>query len=177
VEFAGQLGWHVVVADGRGHLARANRFPQADSVIQLPQFGDPLSALNITQRDAVVLMTHSYEQDRRLLQAVLSSAPRYLGLLGARHRSRLLLRDCAAALGRTVEDYLSQMHVPVGLDLGSDAPESIALSIVAEIQAHLHGRNAGMRTQDDAAEMKLSDDLPQQPIMCQTHLHSNSEEN
>ena len=57
-------------------------------------------ALGIRPEDAVVLMTHSYEQDRELLAALLPLRPRYLGVLGARHRSSLLVSEVAAKLGQ-----------------------------------------------------------------------------
>ena len=78
---AAGMGWSVSVADGRAQLARAERFPEA-TVLGTEQ-------LEVEPGDAVVLMTHSYEQDRGLLVRVLPLAPRYLGLLGSRHRSSL----------------------------------------------------------------------------------------
>jgi xanthine/CO dehydrogenase XdhC/CoxF family maturation factor len=91
--------------------------------------------LGIRPEDAVVLMTHSYEQDRELLAAVLPLRPRYLGLLGARHRSSLLVSEVAARLGRTIASCCEQIYAPVGLDLGGDGPEAIALAVIAEAQA------------------------------------------
>jgi xanthine dehydrogenase accessory factor len=135
-EMGAGMGWKVVVADGRTHLARAERFPAAHTVVLLNSGEDlPLHA-----DDAVVLMTHSYEQDRQLLEKVLTASPRYLGLLGSRHRSSLLVMEAAEALGRSVEECCARVYAPVGLDLGGDGPEAIALSIVSEIQAVCHGR-------------------------------------
>jgi len=167
VNYAAQLGWQINVADGRIQFLRPELFPLAVRVELLPPTGDPIATLSIMQQDAAVIMTHSYEQDRRILQALLLKSPRYIGLLGARQRSAFLIRESAAALGRTVDDCLAQVHAPVGLDLGSDAPESIALSIVAEIQAHLHGRAAGMRTA--ALINELGTPGPAQPILCRPH--------
>jgi xanthine/CO dehydrogenase XdhC/CoxF family maturation factor len=170
--FAAQLGWRVVVADGRSQFARAERFPLAEAVHLLPGDGDPLAALAVAPLDAAVVMTHSFEQDQRLLQSLLrlefeGHGPRYVGLLGARHRSRLLIAHCAKALGRTAEDCRAHLHVPVGLDLGNDAPESIALAIVAEIEAEIHRRGAGMRTALHQTEMKAEMDATGQPIFCE----------
>jgi xanthine/CO dehydrogenase XdhC/CoxF family maturation factor len=141
VELATQVGFAVTVADGRRQLARRERFPQAERVVAL---GDDLARgcerLGILPDDAVVLMTHSYEQDRALLVATLPLAPRYLGLLGARHRSSLLVSEAAAVLGRTVADCCERLFAPVGMDLGGDGPEAIALAIVAEVHGVVHGR-------------------------------------
>jgi xanthine/CO dehydrogenase XdhC/CoxF family maturation factor len=141
VELATQVGFAVTVADGRPQLARRERFPRAESVVALGD--DPARGcgrLGITPSDAVVLMTHSYDQDRALLVATLPLASRYLGLLGARHRSSLLVSEAAAMLGRTVAECCERLFAPVGMDLGGDGPEAIALAIVAEVHGVVHGR-------------------------------------
>jgi xanthine/CO dehydrogenase XdhC/CoxF family maturation factor len=143
VEIAALLGWAVIVADGRAQLATAARFPRAERLTVLSASGD--NRLNIGPRDAVILMTHSYEQDRALLASILPVAPRYLGLLGSRHRSSILVAETAAMLGRTVESCCDRIFAPVGMDLGGDGPEAIALSIVAEVQAIATGRIGGSR--------------------------------
>jgi xanthine dehydrogenase accessory factor len=133
VSMGALLGWSVIVMDGRAQLARIERFPEAERVLVVSSAST--GGLGIRPEDAVVLMTHSYEQDKKLLAAVLPLQPRYLGLLGARHRSSLLVSEVAAMLGRTVAECCEQIYAPVGLDLGGDGPEAIALAILAEIQA------------------------------------------
>ncbi len=130
VSMAALLGWSVTVADGRPHLARADRFPEAARA--MPAL---LAAEEIQPNDAVVLMTHSYEQDRQLLEQVLPRGSRYLGLLGARHRSALLVSEAAARLGWSVAACCDRIYAPVGLDLGGDGPEAIALAVMAEAHA------------------------------------------
>ena len=138
VSIASLLGWRVVVADGRAHYAKTERFPEADSVLVT----DAVRAggLQITKHDFVVVMTHSYEQDREWLKVLLPIGPRYLGLLGARHRSALLASEVAATLGWQLEKVCERLFAPVGLDLGGDGPEAIALAVVAEMQACIEGR-------------------------------------
>ena len=138
VRMGALLGWSVTVMDGRAQLARAERFPEAERVVVLPSVS--AEVLEIRPEDAVVLMTHSYEQDRELLAAVLPLRPRYLGLLGARHRSSLLVSEVAVRLGRTVAACCEQVYAPVGLDLGGDGPEAIALAVIAEVQACCMGK-------------------------------------
>ncbi len=138
VRMAAGMGWSVMVADGRAQLARAERFPEAAVAV----IGDEL---DVRPEDAVVLMTHSYEQDRELLVRVLPLAPRYLGLLGSRHRSSLLVSEAAALLGCTVAWCCERVFAPIGMDLGGDGPEAIALSIVAEVQGVVHGRGVASR--------------------------------
>jgi xanthine/CO dehydrogenase XdhC/CoxF family maturation factor len=137
------LGWSVTVMDGRAQLARAERFPEAESVVAVPSASADI--LGIRPEDAVVLMTHSYEQDRELLAAVLPLGPRYLGLLGARHRSSLLVSEVAVKLGRTIAASCEQIYAPVGLDLGGDGPEAIALAVIAEVQACCMGKLGASR--------------------------------
>jgi xanthine/CO dehydrogenase XdhC/CoxF family maturation factor len=137
------LGWSVTVMDGRAQLARAERFPEAERVVVFPS--GSTDALGIRPEDAVVLMTHSYEQDRELLATLLPLRPRYLGLLGARHRSSLLVSETAVKLGRTVASCCEQIYAPVGLDLGGDGPEAIALAVIAEVQACCMGKLGASR--------------------------------
>ena len=144
VKFAKELGWHVTVADGRAHYAQASRFPDADRVVLLGR-EDVLAGIEITRESIVVLMTHNYPMDVKLVERILRRKPRYLGLLGPKTRSEKLLAEA----GQSAHGV--DVHAPVGLDLGSDMPESIALSIVAEIQASLCGRQGGMLKRRDGA--------------------------
>jgi xanthine dehydrogenase accessory factor len=136
VQMASLLGWNVTVIDGRSQWATAARFPQASRVV----VASSLEGIGITEHDAVVVMTHSYEQDRAWLAALLPKAPRYLGLLGARHRSALLVNEAAAMLGWSVERACEGLFAPVGLDLGGDGAEAIALATIAEMQACCEGK-------------------------------------
>jgi xanthine dehydrogenase accessory factor len=126
---AALLGWSIAVIDSRAQWARPERFPQAERVLT------SLRDLPIATSDAVVLMTHSYEQDRDWLTAVLPHRPRYIGLLGSRHRSALLIAEAAAHLGWPMDSACEGLFAPVGLDLGGDGAEPIALATIAEIQA------------------------------------------
>ena len=151
VRMAALLGWSVLVMDGRAQWARTERFPEAEQVFVATAVDD----LSIDSRDAVVVMTHSYEQDRVWLAAVLPSGPRYLGLLGARHRSALLVSEVAAMLHWTLERTCAGIFAPVGLDLGGDGAESIALSIIAEIQACREGKPGASRRMAPEVVMAL----------------------
>ncbi len=144
-EFALALGWRVTVADGRSHLLRPERFP-AGTAFQILTYEaaetGPLRSVTpgVGFGELAVVLTHSYEQDRNLLAALLPLDLLYLGILGPRHRTARLLEEIAPALGCTVEQCLERLHAPVGLDLGARDPAAIALSIVAELQATLAGR-------------------------------------
>jgi len=99
-----------------------------------------VAELKITAKDAVVVMTHSYEQDRTHLTELLAGSAGYIGLLGAMHRSSLLIAEAAAHLGRSVAECCERVWAPVGLDLGGDGAEAIALAVVAEVQAWRQGK-------------------------------------
>ncbi|MGC2619224.1 MAG: XdhC family protein [Acidobacteriaceae bacterium] len=137
VEIAAGLDWHVTVADGRQQLARAERFPGAARVMGLREGLDAVHT-----GDAAVAMTHSYEQDGEVLRALVPLGLRYLGILGPRRRTERLVGEIAGEIGMTVEECLARLHTPVGLDLGGHSPAAIALSIAAELQAVLAGREA-----------------------------------
>jgi xanthine dehydrogenase accessory factor len=143
VTMASLLGWRVTVADGRPQLAKAERFPEAERVLAAV----PVAELGIAAADAVVIMTHSYEQDRALLTGLLGEAeiPAYIGLLGASHRSSLLVSESAAALGCSVAECCEKVWAPVGLDLGGDGAEAIALAVVAVVQAWRQGKLGASR--------------------------------
>jgi xanthine dehydrogenase accessory factor len=143
VSMAALLGWSVSVMDGRPQMARRDRFPEAERVVVASAASSDV--LTIRPDDAVVLMTHSYEQDREFLAALLPLHPRYLGLLGARHRSSLLISEAAAMLGWTVGACCDRIYAPVGLDLGGDGPEAIALAVIAEVQACCMGKLGASR--------------------------------
>ncbi|MDR3735132.1 MAG: XdhC family protein [Acidobacteriaceae bacterium] len=141
---AAQIGWSITIADGRAQFAQAARFPTADTVLLLAE-DLSIAPIAVAKDDAVVLMTHSYAQDRALLTQLLPVAPRYLAVLGARHRTSILVSEVAATLGWSMEECAALLHAPVGLNLGGDAPESIALAILAEAHAHCAGRDARPR--------------------------------
>jgi xanthine dehydrogenase accessory factor len=100
-------------------------------------------AIDVSAYDAAVVMTHNYPRDVEILRALLASRIRYIGLLGPRSRGDELLAEVGA-----IRD--ARIFSPVGLDLGAETPEEIALSIVAEIQAVLNGRSGGALRDLDA---------------------------
>lgn len=139
VQLAHGLGWHVTVADGRAHYVRRERFPEADRVVLAPA-DDPLRHCAPDAGTAVVVMTHSVEQDRAVLARLLPDPPRYVGQLGPRVRTERMLCEIRQASAGVVLQT-ERLHYPVGLDIGADNPQEIALAIVAEIRAVLAGRS------------------------------------
>lgn len=94
-------------------------------------------------RTAIVLLTHQFTHDLRLLRALLPAGYHYLGLLGSRRRRESLLAELGADGLLADEAALAALHAPVGLDLGAETPASVALAIIAEIQATWTGAAGG----------------------------------
>lgn len=141
VRFGKELGWHVTVADPRSAFATAERFPAADALIAAP--ADQLVSRLAPGPDVLaVVMTHHYVHDVPLLRDLLSRPLAYLGLLGPKKRAEKILSDLAAQGLVITSDVRRRLHAPVGLDLGADSPEQVALAILAEMQATLGGRDA-----------------------------------
>ena len=154
------MGWAVTVASSRPQQLAAPRFPAEAQTVHATSAAD----VPVLASDAVVLMTHSYEQDRRLLAELLPLAPRYLGLLGARHRSALLLAEASETAGMGLRTAVERTHAPIGLELGGDGPEAVALSLVAELQrtfaAMARHPLASRRMQFSEVEQLLQDGAP-----------------
>ncbi|MCK8503078.1 XdhC family protein [Myxococcus fulvus] len=136
---AASLGWRVTVVADRPAQTLRRRFPLAHAVVSA-KAGEAATSVPVSPRSLVVLMTHSLPQDQELLAGLLPRPLRYLGVLGPRSRTERLLAGLATAPSATM---LEKLHAPVGLDLGAEGAEEIALSIVAELQAVVSGREGG----------------------------------
>jgi xanthine dehydrogenase accessory factor len=139
---AKELGWHVTVVDRRGDDRMRNRFPAADEVI-LAGPEEAGERVSLEASTVAVLMTHNYRRDRSLLEFLLPSPVGYIGLLGPKSRAERLLADLREAGMVPTEAQLRRLYAPVGLDIGAETPEEIALAILAEIRAMLAGRTGG----------------------------------
>jgi len=142
VQLAAQMGWRVVVVDSRERFLTRDRFPAARQFIK----ADPTSAADrvpMDDRTYVVIMTHNYLHDRDLLRGFLRTGAGYLGMLGPRIRTEKILDELRRD-GVTVSDRdHGRIFGPLGLDIGGETPEEIALAIVGEIQAVESGRRGG----------------------------------
>ena len=135
VAMAAELGWFVTVADHRpGYLARGG-FERAERAV-LVEPEKLATTLPLAEYDAIVVMSHHLATDRKYLAELAPVGSRYLGVLGPRARRDRLLGELAAVAPQLRE----RLKGPVGLDIGADSPESIALSILADLQATLSTR-------------------------------------
>ncbi|WP_299217341.1 XdhC family protein [uncultured Psychrobacter sp.] len=143
--------WHVTVVDSRPGYATRLRFFQADRVMQLPlDATDKLLALS--ENAAVALMSHSLSQDRIRLATLLEHAHhyKYLGQLGPRYRTERLINEISATKAdpSVLNAGINKLHYPIGYKLGGDGPEALALSIMAQINAVMHGQTPSAQCVD-----------------------------
>jgi len=136
------LGWDVTVVDHRpvAH-ARAERFPDA----RVAECADPArlaDAVALTPHTAAVVMSHHFGRDTDYVHALLDAGVAYVGVLGPRARADRMLAELAAC-GAAPASAGNRLFGPVGLDVGGDGPEAIALAIVAEVAAVTSGRGGG----------------------------------
>ena len=141
--FAKELGWHVTVVDPRPGHAIPTRFPIADTLI-VCRPDEVCERIKIDRYMVAVVMTHNFIHDAELLKVLLPSPLRYLGLLGPTRRTQRLLHEAREKGVILSQRHLDRVYGPMGLDIGADTPEEIALAVVAEIQAVLAGRLGGM---------------------------------
>ena len=138
VQLARELGWRTEVVDPRAREASIQRFRTADRVT-LARIDELDALVTIGPRTMAVVMSHDYALDLAALGALLASPARYIGVIGASHRTQRMLRELGAE-----EDGATRLHAPAGLDIGADGPVEIALALVAEMRAVLSGRGGGM---------------------------------
>ena len=136
-----QMGWRVTIADTRLGAVDPASVPGA-AFVTAPR-ERLLESIPFDARTAAVVMTHNYEWDLALLAYLLPSAAGYVGLLGSRKRSRRVWDDLHEARLALTPRQQARFHGPAGLDIGSETPEEIALSIIAEIQASMSDRAGG----------------------------------
>lgn len=136
VELARTLGFRAVVIDARGRFATPERFPKADEIV--PAYADEyLARARLDASSYVVVLTHDPKLDDPALIGALATDVRYVGAIGSRktHAKRVeRLREA----GVTAEQ-IGRIHAPIGLDIGAQNPEEIALAIMAEIVAAKNG--------------------------------------
>lgn len=136
-----ELGWEVTVVDHRAGVAeRASRFPGA-RVIECLDALELAGCVDLSSRTAAVVVSHHFERDRNYLSSLLLSDAAYIGMLGPRARTERMFADLEAQPVPLQPD--ERVYSPVGMDIGGDGPDAIALAIVAEISAVSSHRSAG----------------------------------
>jgi xanthine dehydrogenase accessory factor len=130
-EVAGRLGFKIVVADDRVKYANDDRFPGAEVVVE--EWEKLFDRLSLTDSSYVLIATRGHQYDLLCLRLALRTPARYIGLLGSRRKTRLLMESLARE-GVGEADF-QRVYSPVGIAIGSETPEEIAVSIAAELIA------------------------------------------
>lgn len=138
-QIANTLGWEVTVIDGRPKYATQERFPNARTLVCKPQ--QITAAINIDSNTVFALMTHNYNYDLLALGKLINTSTPYIGVLGPQKKLQRMLDDMATQGMVLTEAQMRKIHGPVGLDIGAETAEEIAVSVIAEIKSVLSKKN------------------------------------
>jgi xanthine/CO dehydrogenase XdhC/CoxF family maturation factor len=134
VNIADSIGWEARVVDGRNTHAKPDRFVSACQVlVSKPE--NVLEQIPIDEQTVFVLMTHNYNYDLAMLKALLERNVKYIGVLGPKKKLERMLGELRDGGMKITDKQLSSIYGPVGLEIGAETAEEIALSIIAEIKA------------------------------------------
>jgi xanthine dehydrogenase accessory factor len=125
------VGFRTVIVDDRADFANADRFPDADLVSVPASFQNALEALPVDERSYLVIMTRGHLFDRAVLAQALRTPAAYVGMIGSKKKIAQTF-EALRELGFT-DDDLARVHAPIGVAIGAETPEEIAVSIAAEI--------------------------------------------
>jgi xanthine dehydrogenase accessory factor len=139
VEFASVLGWEVTVADGRATHATTQRFSSVKKVMVVKP-KELVDSIIIDTNTFFVLMTHNYKYDLAMLTLLLETDCKYIGILGPKTKLNRMIEELNSKGIKVTDEQLQRIYGPVGLDIGAETSEEIALSIIAEIKTVISGR-------------------------------------
>jgi xanthine/CO dehydrogenase XdhC/CoxF family maturation factor len=142
LELADKIGWQVIVIDHRQAWATKERFPQAQEIIVEKAENLPRETF-FDENAAAVLMTHNYERDRETFRVLHSIPLNYIGALGPKKRTEKILKELSFDGINFNEQQLEKIYAPIGLDIGAENPEDIAIAIISELCAVLSNHKAG----------------------------------
>jgi xanthine dehydrogenase accessory factor len=128
---AASVGFRVIVLDDRAEYACPQRFPESYNTIVIKDYGRAFTGLDIDEDSFVVIITRGHQYDRAVLEQSLNTSAGYIGMISSK-RKRAAIYEALMAEGITKE-RLDFVHSPIGLDIGGETPEEIAVSIVAEL--------------------------------------------
>lgn len=139
---AKSLGWSATVTDDCVAHLGTKRFPDAENVSLC--YRDKVSTDIIFKRfSAAVLMSHNYKYDYAVLKELIKNPPAYLGVMGPKKRFDKMIVQLKEEGVYPGDDWAEKVHSPVGLDLGAETPDEIALSVISEIQAFFSQARGG----------------------------------
>ena len=158
-QIADILGWSTTLVDGRHTHANRQRFPNVDRIcVARPE--SALDELSIDNRTALVLMTHNYNYDLEVLKQLATINAAYIGILGPKKKFFRMIEDLASTGFELPRSMRENIYSPVGLDLGAETAEEIALSVVSEIKAVFSFRNPNFLREKEQSIHARSKKLP-----------------
>ncbi len=125
------IDFETVIVDDREEYANPDRFPQAEQTVVCSDFDHCFDDIEVDQDSYLIIVTRGHRGDLTVLRQALRKPFAYLGMIGSRRKNNLLF-DQLREEGFT-EEELSRVHAPIGLEIGSETPEEIGISIAAEI--------------------------------------------
>jgi xanthine/CO dehydrogenase XdhC/CoxF family maturation factor len=128
--------------DGRKTHANVQRFGKVKQLL-VGKPADLVPQLNINEQTIFVLMSHNYNYDLGMLRQLIKQPCRYIGVLGPKKKLEKMLDELRDEGMQITEEDKAKIYGPVGLDIGAETAEEIALSMVAEIKAVLSKKNGG----------------------------------
>jgi xanthine dehydrogenase accessory factor len=131
VRFAKILDFHVTVIDDRLLFANRERFPDADEVL-VGDMAQTLKGLPMTPSTYIVLITRGHKYDEPCLREIVRGSAKYIGMIGSRRRVKACFQRFREE-EKIAEEIIQRVYAPIGLDINTETPEEIALSILAEI--------------------------------------------
>ncbi len=128
---AALVGFRVIVMDDRPGYATAERFPEANKVVVIKDFNHALDGLDIDEDSYIVIFTRGHRYDRAVLEQALRTPAGYIGMISSRRKREAIYAALEAA--GFERERLARVHSPIGIEIGAETPEEIAVSIVAEL--------------------------------------------
>lgn len=139
VKMADLLGWEVTVGEGRVTHTTQKRFPEAKNLI-VGNAQELIQNVKIDDRTYFVLMTHNYKYDLEVLKFLLKTNCPYIGILGPKTKLQRMFDDLNEQEIILTEEDHKRIYGPIGLDIGAETSEEIALSVISEIKAVMENR-------------------------------------
>lgn len=158
MRIANELGYNVHVTDSFEPIQPIWNFPDAED-IKIIDEKEVNTIIEHTPKLAVVFLTHNFFYIKEELPKVLKSAVPYIGILGSRKKTQKILREAEVNEGNYSTSELAKIHYPIGLDIGANTPEEIALSIIAEIKAFFSNKTGeSLKRFEGLIHSKLADE-------------------
>ncbi|MCF8567245.1 XdhC family protein [Alicyclobacillus tolerans] len=136
------VDFRTVVLDDRADFASRERFPDADELVAVDGFEQCIKDLPIAQDSYLVIVTRGHLHDLTVLAQAVKSEACYIGLISSRRKREMLYR--ALRESGVADEELKRVHSPIGVDIGAQTPEEIAVSIVAEL-IQVRGKRRGAK--------------------------------